>query len=43
MNENIESKAPVIPDGDEVKSSDEWDIDPSKACNLNDPECEACQ
>ena len=31
-----ESKEPDV-------NADEWDIDPSKACALDDPECEACQ
>lgn len=37
--DNDEEKKVAIPDDPAV----DWDIDPSKACDLSDPECEACQ
>lgn len=35
MNDEIENKEEAV--------EDEWDIDPTKACDLQDGECEACQ
>lgn len=42
MNNEIEGKKPLMPDGDGVKPEDDW-LDTTKACNLQDGECEACQ
>lgn len=42
MNNEIEDKEPERPNNDGIDFEGEWDIDPAKACDLQDGECEAC-